>query len=206
LDDLLGRLQDQGFRTKFLAVGSSAGLDAVRRGECDVAGMHLLDPASGQYNRPFLSGDLQLLPGYGRMQGIVYRRGDDRFEGRDARQAVREVKDDPNCVMVNRNRGSGTRILIDELLQGAEPAGYAVQSRSHNAVAAAVAQQRADWGVAIQGAAEQAGLGFLPVTREQYDFVVSAARIERPAIVALRELLADENVRAELAARGLLIK
>ncbi len=206
LDYLLGRLQNQGFRTKFLAVGSSAGLDAVRRGECDVAGMHLLDPASGQYNRPFLTGDLQLLPGYGRMQGVVYRNGDGRFQGRDARQAIGAVKDDPSCVMVNRNRGSGTRILIDDLLDGAQPTGYAVQSRSHNAVAAAVAQQRADWGVAIHGVAEQAGLGFLPLTREQYDFVVSPERIQRPAVVAFRALLADDDVRAELAARGLLIK
>ncbi len=205
LDYLLGRLQDQGFRTKFLAVGSSAGLDAVGRGECDVAGMHLFDPASEQYNRPFLTGDLQLLPGYGRMQGIVFRAGDERFQGRDARQAVADVKDDATCIMVNRNQGSGTRILIDNLLDGAQPSGYAVQSRSHNAVAASVAQKRADWGVAIRGVTEQAGLEFLPLTREQYDFVVSATRIERPAVVALRKLLADDDVRAELAARGLLI-
>jgi putative molybdopterin biosynthesis protein len=57
--------------------------------------------------------------------------------------------------MVNRNAGSGTRILIDRLLEGAQPRGYAVQPRSHNAVVAAVAQGRADWGVAIRSAAER---------------------------------------------------
>ena len=62
-------------------------------------------------------------------------------------EAVELAKDDPACRMVNRNQGSGTRILIDRLLGGARPAGYAVQSSSHNAVAAAVSQRRADWGV-----------------------------------------------------------
>ena len=80
--------------------------------------------------------------------------------------------------MVNRNQGSGTRILIDGLLQGARPAGYALQPRSHNAVAAAVAQGRADWGVAIQRVADQHGLDFLPLAFEQYDFVV--CRLDSP--------------------------
>jgi putative molybdopterin biosynthesis protein len=205
LDYLLSRLQAAGFQTKFLAVGSSAGLEAVRRGQCDLAGIHLFDPASGQYNRPFLTGDLQLVPGYGRMQGVVFRRGDPRFEGREASEAVADAGRDPTCIMVNRNQGSGTRILIERLLQGAEPPGYAFQPRSHNAVAAAVVQRRADWGVAIHGVADQAGLGFLPVTREHYDFVVPAARWDRPAVRALRQLLADEEVRSTLAAKGLLI-
>ena len=121
LDYLLGRLQDQGFRTKFLAVGSTAGLDAARRGECDLAGIHLLDPETGQYNRPFLTDGLDLIAGYGRLQGVVFRRGDPRFEGREAPSAVAAVKHDTACAMVNRNQGSGTRILIDRLLAGARP-------------------------------------------------------------------------------------
>jgi putative molybdopterin biosynthesis protein len=205
LDYLLGRLQDLGFHTKFLAVGSTAGLEAARRGECDLAGIHLLDPATGQYNRPFLSAGLELIPGYGRMQGVVYRRGDQRFDGRDARDAVGVVKEDPSCIMVNRNQGSGTRILIDGLLDGTQPTGYAVQSRSHNAVAAAVAQGRADWGVAIRGVADRAGLGFLPLTEERYDLVVPKARISRPAIGALRELLAREDVKRQLTSMGLVL-
>ena len=205
LDYLLGRLQDLGFRTKFLAVGSTAGLEAARRGECDLAGMHLLDPTTGQYNRPFLSTGLELIPGYGRMQGVVFRRGDQRFEDRDARDAVVAVKNDPSCIMVNRNQGSGTRILIDGLLEGTQPIGYAVQSRSHNAVAAAVAQGRADWGVAIRGVADQANLGFLPLTEEHYDFVVPEARTDRPAIRALQELLGREDVQRQLTSMGFLL-
>jgi putative molybdopterin biosynthesis protein len=203
LDYLLGRLQDLGYRTKFLAAGSMAGLDAARRGECDLAGVHLLDPETGQYNLPFLSDDLDLIAGYGRLQGIVFRRGDARFEGREAQAAVAAVANDSACAMVNRNPGSGTRILIDRLLVGARPAGYAIQPRSHNAVAAAVAQGRADWGVAIRRVADQAGLGFLPLAHEQYDFVFPKSRAQRPAITAFRRLLADADVQRSLAERGL---
>jgi len=203
LDYLLGRMQDLGFRTKFLAVGSTAGLDAARRGECDLAGMHLLDPQTGQYNRPFLTDDLELIPGYARLQGILFRPGDDRFEGRETQQAVAAAAQDPSCVMVNRNQGSGTRILIDRLLAGARPSGYAIQPRSHNAVAAAVAQGRADWGVAIRRVADQADLGFLPLTHEQYDFVVPTSRSQRPAVVAFRRLLEDADVRQSLQELGL---
>jgi len=145
---------------------------------------------------------LELIPGYARQQGVLYRLNDERFAGKLAGEAVAAVKRDSQCVMVNRNRGSGTRILIDRLLAGSEPNGYAVQSRSHNAVAAAVMQGRADWGVAIQWVAEQSGLGFLPLNEEQYDFVVPRSRLTRPAVVALRALLDDVQVRGELVLRG----
>jgi putative molybdopterin biosynthesis protein len=202
LDELLGRLHEQGWRSKFLAVGSSGGLAAARRGECDLAGIHLLDPATDTYNRPFLGDDLLLIPGYGRLQGIVYRPGDPHFEGRSALDAAAIALADPDCVLVNRNRGSGTRVLIDRLLGSRRPPGYLTESRSHNAVAAAVAQGRADWGVAIATVAAEAGLGFLPLREEQYDFVVPRRRADRPAVRAFRELLRQPAVRAALAARG----
>ena len=203
LDTLLGKLSEQGFRTKFMAVGSTAGLDAAIRGECDLAGMHLLDPASGQYNTPYLTPSLRLVRGYGRLQGVVFRRGDDRFEGLPARAAIEAIKSRPDAVMVNRNQGSGTRMLIDRLLGGAQPPGYAVQARSHNAVAAAVAQGRADWGVAIESVATRSGLGFLPLEEECYDFIIPADRWDRPAVAAFRRLLADAAVREELVRLGL---
>jgi len=77
-----------------------------------------------------------------------------------------------------------------------------VQARSHNAVAAAVAQGRADWGVAIQWVAERNGLGFLPLSHEHYDFVVPRSRLDRPAVASLRRLLADARVREHLTAMG----
>jgi putative molybdopterin biosynthesis protein len=216
LDFLLGELQRRGIHSKFLAVGSTGGLDAARRGECDLAGVHLLDPATGDYNRPFLTDALELVPGYGRLQGVVFRKGDTRFEGRDAHQAVAAVLADPESVMVNRNAGSGTRVLIDGVLRRAsppaasarpadvvKPPGYAVQPRNHNAVAAAVVQHRADWGVTLESVARAAGLGFLPLQAEQYDFIVPKARADRPGVVAFRHLLADPATHEALSRLGM---
>jgi putative molybdopterin biosynthesis protein len=202
LDYLLGQLQQRGWQTKFLAVGSTAGLDAARRGECDVAGIHLLDEKTGEYNVPFLGDDLELIPGYRRMQGILYRRDDGRFCNQQIQQILEHVLVDPDCRMINRNRGSGTRILIDRMLAGQQPPGYAFQARNHNAIAAAIAQRRADWGVAIESVAEQAGLGFRPWTEEQYDFVAPRSRGDRPAVQALRALLSEPDIRQQLSRLG----
>lgn len=203
LDFLLGELQRQGLASKFLAVGSTAGLDAAKRGECDLAGVHLLDPKSNEYNRPFLTPALRLIPGYGRLQGIVFRPGDKRFEGKTAHEAIAIAVADPACVMVNRNQGSGTRVLIDRLLGGARPHGYAVQPRNHNAVAAAVVQGRADWGMTLSTIARNAGLGFLPVQEEQYDFIAPVSRAHRPGVAAFIKLLQQPSTREALLRLGM---
>jgi len=203
LDYLLGELQQQGVYSKFLAVGSTAGLDAAKRGECDLAGIHLLHEKTDEYNRPFLTPALDMVEGYGRAQGVVFRRGDRRFEGRTAREAIADVRQDRACVMVNRNQGSGTRALIDRLLEGAKPAGYAVQPRNHNAAAAAVSQGRADWGVTLDIIARRAGLGFLPVQEERYDFVSPKSRANRPGVLAFKTLLQEPRVREALARLGM---
>ncbi len=136
------------------------------------------------------------------MQGIVFRKGDPRFPEADAAASLARATADAGCVMVNRNAGSGTRILIDRLLAGARPAGYFAQPRSHNAVAAAVAQGRADWGVAIGTVAELYDLGFLPLVMEHYDLVVPRARRDRPPVQRLRALLTSETGRAALRGLG----
>lgn len=203
LDAILSLLQRRGLRTKLLAVGSTAGLEAVREGQCDLAGVHLLDPATGEYNAPFLTPGLELAPGYERQQGFVFRRNDPRFAGLGLERAIEAALSDHECRMVNRNQGSGTRLLIDRLIQSARPPGYAVQARSHSAVVAAIAQGRADWGVAIEASARQANLGFLPVACERFDFVFSAARRDRPGIQAFLELLATPETLALLTSMGL---
>ena len=149
------------------------------------------------------SDGLALVRGWQRMQGIVFRAGDARFEGKTAQDAVKAALADPDCIMVNRNQGAGTRILIDRLLGAARPDGYWNQPRSHNAVAAAVAQHRADWGVAIQSVAAMYGLGFLPLSPENYDFLLVESRRERPAVAAFLKALADPAVRAQIAALGM---
>jgi putative molybdopterin biosynthesis protein len=137
------------------------------------------------------------------MQGVLFRPGDKRFEGRSADSALKVVLDDRSALMVNRNAGAGTRVLIEKLLYGARPAGYANQPKSHNAVAAAIAQGRADWGVAIEPVAKMYGLGFLPVSPEQYDFLVVESRRERPAVQAFLAALRDDATRARIAALGM---
>ncbi|MBW2275118.1 MAG: molybdopterin biosynthesis protein [Deltaproteobacteria bacterium] len=183
LDLIASALAREGFTVKLLAVGSQGGLAAARRGECDVAPIHLLDTESGSYNEPFLSAGMRLLPGYTRMQGVVTRPEEERDT--DALLA------DEGLRMVNRNRGAGTRVLIDELLGERRPPGFAYEPRSHYAVAAAVAQGRADWGVTIETVARQSQLRFRALQSEHYDFAVPEARWERPAVAALRRLLAS---------------
>ncbi len=202
LDVLIDRLRAERILVKALNVGSMGGLAAAKRGECDIAAIHLMDPETGEYNRPFLTPTLELISGYRRLQGIVYRKGDPRFEGRSVEEAVAAASISPDCLMVNRNAGSGTRILTDQLLAGAKPPGYWSQPKSHNAVAVAVAQSRADWGVAIESVVRQYGLGFIPVQDELYDFIVPKSRMYRPPILRFRQILAQDEVRDALTALG----
>ncbi|WP_414643055.1 molybdopterin biosynthesis protein [Bradyrhizobium sp.] len=202
LDLVTAPLARAGLMVRSIAVGSLGGLAAAKRGECDLAPIHLFDEKSESYNTPFLGQGLELVPGWRRMQGIVFRQGDARFKGLSAEEAVRSALADPDCIMVNRNQGAGTRILIDRLLNGARPDGYWNQPRSHNAVAAAVAQGRADWGMTIAPVAEAAGLGFIPLAEEHYDFALVTARRERAGVQAFLEALGSDESRAALKRAG----
>jgi putative molybdopterin biosynthesis protein len=203
LDAVLGTLAEQGLTTRTIAVGSLGGVMAAERGECDLAPTHLVDPATGIYNAHLLRPGLTLVKGWQRMQGFVCRAGDARFEGRIPAEAIKAALADETCLMVNRNAGAGTRVLIDQLLGGKKPAGYSNQPRSHNAVAAAVAQGRADWGIAIEPVAKLYGLGFLPIAPEHYDFLLVEARRERPAVRAFLAALKDAATRERIRALGM---
>jgi putative molybdopterin biosynthesis protein len=202
LDLVTAQLAHAGLTVRSIAVGSLGGLAAARRGECDLAPIHLFDDKSETYNAPYLVEGLELVPGWRRMQGIVFRKGDKRFEGHSAKDAVVAALADPSCIMVNRNQGAGTRILIDRLLGGARPEGYWNQPRSHNAVAAAVAQHRADWGMTIAPVAKAVGLGFIPLAEEHYDFALVTARKQRPAVRAFLDALGSDEARAALERAG----
>ena len=202
LDAAVAPLARAGLSVRMIPVGSMGGVAVARRGECDFAPLHLLDEKSETWNAPYLGEGMRLVPGWRRMQGVVYRRGDARFEGRSAQDAIAAALADPSCIMVNRNQGAGTRILIDRLLAGAKPEGYYNQPRSHNAVAAAVAQGRADWGLAIEQAAEAYDLGFIPLTQEHYDFALVTARAQRPGVQAFLDSLASRETRDALARLG----
>lgn len=200
LDAVVSRLGEKGIRARILATGSQGGLGALSRRECDIAPIHLFDPLTGQYNSPFLAEGMRLIAGWRRMQGLVFRPGDPRFENRAPDAALAAVLADEHALMVNRNQGSGTRVLLDRLLQGTRPQGYWNQPASHHAVAAAVAQGRADWGMAIRPVAAALGLGFLAVADEHYDFAVWETP-RNPAALASFEAALAESAEA-LAALG----
>jgi putative molybdopterin biosynthesis protein len=207
LEILLGLLRERtGFAAKVLAVGSTAGLEAARRGACDLAGIHLLDERTGIYNAPLVAGDatVVLVSGYGRRQGFVFRSGDPRFAGRGAAACAAAALADPTFLLAQRNRGSGTRILLDRLFgcdTGSLRGGDA-ELRSHAAVCAAVRHGKADGGVAEETVARGSGLGFALLAEERFDFVLPADRADRPAVRAFLDLLASPEARAALSAAG----
>lgn len=200
LDEIGRRLSASGISLKMMSVGSQGGIDAAVRGECDIAGTHLLDPLRDVYNLPFLSPELKLLKGYGRMQGMVFRPDDLRFSGLDLEKAISIGCSQAR--MVSRNRGSGTRVLIDKLLRDARPTGYTVEMRSHHAVAAAVSQQRADWGVTIEPVARLYGLGFIPIRLEEFDFVIPVSKTDKQEIVEFQRLLTSVSFQEKLQQMG----
>ncbi len=207
LDFLLSQLHRDGIKTSVMYVGSEAGLAAVERGECHIAGIHLLDTETNTYNTPFLGEDLVLIPGYRRMQCFVYRKNDERFSGLEATKAIQKALSNSACCMVNRNSGSGTRILTDQLFASCnvgstKPNGYSMQVKSHNAVAAAISQNRADWGIAIESVAQAYGLNAIPIREEHFDFVVRKELLSHPEIVQFQNLLKQPETQAKLRELG----
>jgi putative molybdopterin biosynthesis protein len=217
LDYLVNCLKRDGFQGKIINVGSTAGLQAARRGESDVAGFHLLDEHTGEYNRPFLKpGDgLVLVRGYVRRQGIVHRPGDELPQPLTFERLVELAVREGRVVLINRNRGSGTRILLDMGLRAVAQAlaipfeklieslrGYDTEAKSHNAVAASVALRKADWGLAIETVAHAYQLDFAFLQDEQYDFVVPEAKLSQPAVERFLTLLRSETARAGLTQLG----
>jgi putative molybdopterin biosynthesis protein len=205
LDIVLGALAERGLTARAIAIGSLGGVAAAERGECDLAPVHLIDPRSGVYNAHLIRPGLALVKGWRRMQGFVHRGADARFAGLSASEALPVALADKDCLMVNRNAAAGTRVLIDRLLGSARPPGYSNAPRSHNAVAAAVAQGRADWGIAIKPVAMLYGLSFLPIAPEDYDFLLRESRRERAAVRAFLAALRDEALREKIRALGMQI-
>jgi putative molybdopterin biosynthesis protein len=217
LDYLVGCLRQQGLQGKIINVGSTAGLQAARRGEADIAGVHLLDEQTDTYNRPFLhAGDgLALIRGYVRRQGLIYSAAGDWPQPLTFERLVALAVADGKLVLINRNRGSGTRILFDMRLRAwgetmampfeklaASLRGYDTEARSHNAVAASIALHKADWGLAIDTVAHEYGLPFLFMQDEHYDFVIPAEKLSQSPLQRFLDLLRSDRARAGLARLG----
>ena len=206
LDYMVGLLQQQQIFCKFIPVGSQGGIMAVKRGECDIAGSHLLDEKTRRYNQHLLDGNQELVKGYKRKQGILYRLDDCRFDrlAEDFDRILQEILNNPDVRLINRNRGSGTRVLLDQLMGSHRPAGFFSEAKSHNAVAATIAQGRADWGMAIESVGKDLGLGFFPMQDEEYDFVISKTRLNKPAVRTFLEILDRPTTKEALAKMGLI--
>jgi len=203
--------RQHGLTAKVINVGSSAGVEACARGETDLAGTHLLDPATGLYNLAALErlgADGVLIRGYVRRQGIYYRTND--FPAEPPTLAL--LVSSADLRMLNRTQGAGTRVLLDLLLeqlardQGvahaelvAGIAGYEAETRSHNAVAAAVAAGRADWGLGIEAVAVAYDLGFVSLRDEEYDFLTSRKRLDSEPVRVFLETLKSSEFREALA-------
>ncbi|MDP7621632.1 MAG: substrate-binding domain-containing protein, partial [SAR324 cluster bacterium] len=205
LDYLMGEMQKRGVSCRFLAVGSMGGVMAAKRGECDISGIHLLDEDSGMYNQHLLSSELHLHKGYRRSQGLIFRKDDENFANCNSNfeKTFQQVISNSEIHMINRNRGSGTRVLLDRYLTDQQPSGFFQEAKSHNSVAAAVAQKRADWGFAIHSVAEDSGLGFIPIQDEEYDFVIPKERLQRPEVARFLSLLEEKDIQKKLSELGL---
>lgn len=203
--DLL-HLADPALRMSSTHVGSMGGIMAVRRGETHVAGVHLLDERDGIYNTSFIrkyfpSGGVRLVECVGRTQGLMLAAGNPL--------GVRGVTDlsRPGLRYVNRQRGSGTRILMDHLCRkaGMDTAaiyGYDREEFTHTSVAAQIASGSADAGMGIYSAARLYGLDFLPVCTEQYDLLIPDGAFETPMVQRLLEVLRGGAFRLRLEKLG----
>jgi len=188
-------------------VGSLGGIVAVRDGLCHVAGTHLLDPETGQYNvgyiERYLKGKMQarLYTLVYREQGFMVRPGNPK-EIRSISDLARE-----DVTFVNRQAGSGTRVLLDHELKRAgispsEVTGYENEEYTHMAVAVSVLSGKADAGLGILAAARALGLDFIPVAEERYDLLIPEQEAESPAIEALFQIITSSGFRSRVEALG----
>jgi putative molybdopterin biosynthesis protein len=187
-------------------VGSMGGLMAIKRGACHLAGSHLLDPEDGSYNvsyiRRFLPGrNVQLVNLVYRENGLIVRRGNPK--------AIRGMEDliRPDVAFINRQAGSGTRILLDYRLRqiGIEPSaikGYDAEEFTHMSVAVAVLSGSADCGLGIFAAAKALDLDFIPVVTEKYDLVIPAEHFASESIQTLLGILTSAEFKRRVESLG----
>lgn len=206
--DWLGNILNlkHGIRLTSTNVGSMGGLVALRRRETHFAGIHLLDPASGEYNvsyiRRYLAGEkVKLVNLVKRQQGLLVQKGNP-LGIRGLQDLVRK-----GVRFVNRQKGAGTRILLDYLLgeKGIDPElinGYGREEFTHLAVAAAVQSDTADAGMGIYASARALDLDFIPVAEERYDLCFLPGLLDGPVYDKILEVIASEEFRCEVEQFG----
>ena len=185
-------------------VGSMGGLLAIKNGEAHIAPTHLLDEETGVYNIPALKAlfpgrQIALIKGVGRVQGIMVAKGNPL--------SITGIGDLLRCRYVNRQRGAGTRLLLDYRLkvEGIDPSGisgYEREAATHMAVAAAVAGGSADAGLGVLSAAKALELDFIPIGDEEYDFALPAEYLELDQVRAFIEILKSADFHQKLEELG----
>jgi putative molybdopterin biosynthesis protein len=203
LDILAQFLSERDRRLASANVGSQGGLIALRRGEAHMAGSHLLNTQTGEYNISYIRQYMPAIPVrvvalVGREQGLMVKRGNPR--------EIKSLEDltKPRVQFVNRQRGAGTRVLLDYHLSvmtitPERIAGYAQEEYTHLGVAAAVASGRADCGLGIAAAAQALDLEFIPLFQERYDLVIPKQFAEGDLLAPVFGLLAERRFREAVA-------
>jgi len=188
-------------------MGSMAALHALQRGEVHVAGLHLFDPVTGESNMPFLRRSLKG-SGY---EVVTFATWEEGFLVRPGNpKSIRTAADlsDPTVTLVNREEGSGARLLLDQRLRASgveqtQVRGYDRVTPTHFEVARAIAERQADVGIGIRSAAQLFDLDFVPLQAARYDLVVPKAYLKsHPTLAHLFETLVSRPFRAELDALG----
>lgn len=207
--DIAARLLPKWITVKVINVGSLNGLIAASNEETDIAGLHLIDEETGEYNLPFMQkygeDKVVMIRGYQREQGIIIQRGNPK--------GIKSIEDflRNDIAIVNRNKGAGTRFLLDSLLKRLAEKngmrlsdlvkginGYYYEVKTHTAVAAAIHQGKADAGIGIRAAAHMYGLDFIPLSMEHYDFAVPRSRLNKDSVKAFIDLLKSSIFQKEL--------
>jgi putative molybdopterin biosynthesis protein len=186
--------------------GSLGGILAVKRGECHMAGTHLLDEESGRYNVDYVEKYLEGVPA--RLVTLVYRQQGFLVQPGNPK-GITKVEDlmKPGVQFVNRQKGSGTRVLLDYALRakgldGASISGYEREEYTHTQVAATVKSGAADAGLGVFSAAKALGLDFVPWREERYDLLIPLEHYEHPGVGAVLSLIATPEFRERVSALG----
>ena len=199
-------LEDSSLFMSSSHVGSMGGIMAIRRGEAHAAGCHLLNTQDGSYNRSFMKkyfprGDVKLVRCVGRQQGLMVARGNPLNIQKFSDIAAEGVR------YVNRQKGSGTRILTDYLckqenLDTAAIYGYDREELTHTSVAAQIVSGSADAGMGIYSAAKLYGLDFIPICIEEYDLIIPDHAWEAPMVRQLIATLKSDGFRDKILSLG----
>ena len=187
-------------------VGSMGGIMAIRRGEAHAAGCHLLDTADGSYNRSFIKkyfpkGGVRLISCVGRQQGLMVAKGNPLNITKFSDIAKDSVR------YVNRQKGSGTRILTDYLCkqEGVDASavyGYDREELTHTSVAAQIVSSSADAGMGIYSAAKLYDLDFIPICIEEYDLIIPDHAWDTPMVQELLSILKSDAFREKMLSMG----